>query len=64
MYVHMKVIQVNDTQGLWRKPKRKNMPPNRHQIDSKWVFKKKIDSQFMARLVAWWYNPIPVVDFI
>ena len=39
------------------------MPPNRHLIDSKWVFKKKIDVRFRARLVAWGYTQILGVDF-
>ena len=38
------------------------MSLNRHLIDSKWGFKKKIDGQFEACLVAWGYNQIPVVD--
>ena len=39
------------------------MPPNRRLVDSKWVFKKKIDGGFRARLVAWGHNQIPGVDF-
>ena len=42
----------------------KNMPPNRRLIDSKWVFKQKIDVQFRAHLVSRGYNQIPGVDFI
>ena len=32
------------------------MPPNRRLIDPEWVFKKKIDGQFRARLVAQGYT--------
>ena len=49
--------------GVWRKSKRRNMPPNRRIIDSKWVFKKKIYAQFRARLVARGYTHIMGVDF-
>ena len=44
------------------KPKRKNMPPNRRLIDSKWVFKNKRDGRFRARLVAQGYTQIPGVE--
>ena len=44
--------------GVWRKSKRTNMPPNGCLIVSKWVFKKKVDSQFRARLVARGYTQI------
>ena len=38
------------------------MPPNRCLIDPKWVFKKKIDGQFRARLVAQGYTQILEVN--
>ena len=49
--------------GLWRKPKRKHMPPNIYLIDSEWVFKKKRDGQFRAGLVAQGYAQITGLDF-
>ena len=39
------------------------MPPNICIINSKWVFKKKRDGQFRARLVTWVYNQMMGVDF-
>ena len=48
---------------VWRKYKSENMPPNRGLVDSKWVFRKKSDSRFRARLVARGHNQIPGVDF-
>ena len=49
--------------GVRRKYKRTNIPPNICVIDSKWVFKKKRDVRFRARLVAPGYNQTKVVDF-
>ena len=48
---------------MWIKSKIINMPPNRRLIDSKWVFKKKIDGILRARLVTRGYTQIPGVDF-
>ena len=49
--------------GVCIKSKRGGDPPNICIIDSKWVFKKKIDGQFRASLVARGYTQIPGVDF-
>ena len=49
--------------GLWQKPKIRNMPPNRRLIDSKWVFKKKIDVRLRESPVTREYTQIAVVDF-
>ena len=49
--------------GLWKKTKRIIILPNRCQIDSKLVFKKKRDGQYMSRLVTQRYIQIPRVDF-
>ena len=39
------------------------MPKDRRLIGSKWVFKKKKDGVYRARLVALGYNQIPGVDY-
>ena len=49
--------------GVYRKPKRRNRPPNRRLIDSKWVFRKKGDDQFRAFLVRWKYPQVPGIYF-
>ena len=45
------------------KSKIRNILPNRRLIDSKWVFKKKIDGWFRSRLVAQGYNQIQGLNF-
>ena len=62
VYVHPKQIQGYDTYRVLIKNKWRSMPPNKFIIESKWVFNKKIDSQFRARLVIWGYTQIPGVD--
>ena len=57
-YFNPRGIQGHDKQGVCRKHKRINMPPNRYLIDSKWVFKNKRDGRFRARLVPWGYTQI------
>ena len=49
--------------GVKRKSKRRNVLPNRHIIDSKWVFKKKRDGQFRACLVGQGYIQVPGIYF-
>ena len=39
------------------------MLTNRHLIDSKWIFKNKIDGWFRSRLVARGYTQIPGLYF-
>ena len=62
-YIHQKEFKYMINKRVWRKYKSKNMPPNRRLVNSKWVFKKKSDGRFRARLVAWGNNQIPGVDF-
>jgi hypothetical protein len=49
---------------VWRRKKGlNNLPPNRKGIGTKWVFKKKKNGVYRARLVAKGYNQIAGVDF-
>ena len=49
--------------GVWRYIKRRDVPGNRRLIGCKWVFKKKRNGVYRARLVALGYSQIPGVDF-
>ena len=48
---------------VWRKVKRWNVPEGRRCIGHKWVFKKKRNGVYRARLVALGYSQIPGVDY-
>ena len=48
---------------VWEKMKRKDLPEGANLLGSKWVFKKKKNGVYRARLVAKGYNQIPGVDF-
>ena len=49
--------------GVWRGIKLKDMKPGHRLLGTKWVFKKKLNGTYRARLVAQGYNQIPGVDF-
>jgi transposase InsO family protein len=49
--------------GVWRYRKRNQLPGDRKVIGSKWVFKKKRNGVYRARLVALGYSQIPGVDY-
>ena len=49
--------------GVWRKVELSSMPKGRKAVGSKWVFKKKKNGVYRARLVALGYSQIPGVDF-
>lgn len=51
------------TRGVWRKVKKKDIPNNRRLIGNKWVFRKKKDGRYRARLCALGYSQIPGEDF-
>ena len=50
-------------QGVWRKVKKKDVPSNRRLIGNKWVFKRKKDGRFRARLVALGYSQTAGLDY-
>jgi hypothetical protein len=49
--------------GVWRIISRTDVPTDRRLIGHKWVFKKKRNGVYRARLVALGYSQIPGVDF-
>lgn len=49
--------------GVWRRVKRTQVPSNRRTIGSKWVFKRKRDGRFRARLCGLGYTQIAGIDF-
>ena len=48
---------------VWRQTKTKKIPKDKRSIGSKWVFRKKINGVFRARLVGLGYSQIPGVDY-
>ena len=48
--------------NVWRYAKRNRIPQNRRLIGNKWVFKKKRNGVYRARMVALGYAQIPGVD--
>ena len=48
---------------VWRKIKRRDIPPDRRCVKHKWVFKIKQNGTFQARLVACGYSQVAGVDF-
>ena len=49
--------------NVWRKMKKRDVPPNRRLIGCKWVFKVKRDGRFKSRMVAQGFSQIPGIDF-
>ena len=49
--------------GVWNRVKQTQVPTNRRTIGSKWVFKKKRDGHFRARLCGLGYTQIAGIDF-
>jgi hypothetical protein len=51
------------SRGVWRSKNRNALPAGRKMIGSKWVFKKKKNGVYRARLVALGYSQVPGVDY-
>jgi hypothetical protein len=49
--------------GVWRRMSKSQLPTGRTLIGNKWVFKKKKNGTYRARLVALGYSQVPGVDF-
>ena len=49
--------------GVWRRIKRSEVPSDRRTIGSKWVFKRKRDGRYRARLCGLGYTQVAGVDF-
>ena len=52
-----------ERRNVWELVDKKELPPGRQPIGSKWVFKRKKNGVYRARLVALGYNQIPGIDF-
>ena len=50
-------------QGVWEKVKKKDIPEGANLLGCKWVFKKKKNGVYRARLIAKDYDQIPGVDY-
>ena len=49
--------------GVWRNVRKREIPSNRRLVGCKWVFKKKKNGVYRARLCALGYSQVPGVDF-
>ncbi|KAG7338676.1 reverse transcriptase RNA-dependent DNA polymerase [Nitzschia inconspicua] len=49
---------------VWRKTNKSSIPSHRRLIGCKWIFKKKKDGRYRARLCALGYSQIPGEDFM
>ena len=50
-------------QQLWHKTTKSLMPPNRHCVKNKWVFKIKRNGMYRACLVACGYSQVQGINF-
>ena len=59
----MKEFTDMKKQNVWKQMKKIDLPSGIHLLGSKWVFKRKKNGVFHAKLVAKGYDQIPSVDF-
>ena len=57
-----KEIRDMKKKQVWRRVKRNSIPRDRRVIGNKWVFKRKGNGVYRARLVALGYSQVPGVD--
>ena len=58
-----KELKAMKERNVWRIVKKSEVPDGRRLIGHKWVFKKKKNGVYRARLVALGYNQVPGIDF-
>jgi hypothetical protein len=61
--IEKELTDMHVKRQIWTPTKIQDIPQNRRLIGSKWVFKKKKNGVFRARLCALGYSQIPGVDY-
>jgi Reverse transcriptase (RNA-dependent DNA polymerase) len=61
--IHKELTDMHVKRSIWKKIPIQEVPKGRKLIGSKWVFKKKKNGVFRARLCALGYSQVPGVDF-
>ena len=58
--------EINSTKqyNVWEVVDKSDIPSGGAPIGNKWIFKEKVDGQFLARLVDLGYSQVPGIDFL